>query len=266
MNPERIEHCIERLPPLSTAALKAVELLQRSAVDLAAVAQTLQRDPTLVARILRLANSPFYGCVSRVATVEKACLVLGTRTLHQVVMAAAVMTAMESKYKAESARRWRHATACAGVARQLAHGRHSDPLLVATAALLHDIGRILLGACMADEYERVAAAARADGVPIRDAERAAFGLDHGAVGSRVAEQWHLPAMLVRGIGRHHAPDDGEPDALVDIVHVANVLVHALDPDDEEEVVPLLSETAWNRLGLQIADAEKLFPEIARATG
>jgi len=198
--------------------------------------------------------------------VEKACLVLGTRTLHQVVMAAAVMAAMESKFRAASARRWRHATACAGVARRLAHNRHPDPMLVATAALLHDIGRILLGACMADEYERVAASARADGIPIRNAERAAFGVDHGAVGARVAEQWHLPAPLVHGIGRHHEPDAGDPDVLVDIVHVANILVHALDSDDEEEVVPVISEAAWSRLGLTIPDAEKLFPEIAQATG
>jgi putative nucleotidyltransferase with HDIG domain len=266
LNPERIEHCIERLPPLSPAALKAMALLERKAVDLTTVAHELDRDPALVARILRLANSPFYGCVSRVATVHKACLVLGTRTLHQVIMAAAVMATLEARFQVDSTRRWRHATATARAARLLAEGRHSDPELVATAALLHDLGRILLGACLADEYHDITAHARAAGVPIREAELEAFGVDHAVIGARVVEKWRLPSALTLAIGRHHTPDDGITDPLVDIVHVANVLAHALDQDDEEEVVPIVSEAAWNRLGLQIEIAENLFPEIAREIG
>jgi putative nucleotidyltransferase with HDIG domain len=260
---DRVDDCIERLPPLSPAALKALDLLNRGNVDLDAVVEALEKSPTLTARMLRLANSPFYGCVSRVGTVHKACLVLGTHTLRQVVMAAAVMATLEDHYQDESQRRWHHATAVARAARLLAIDRHPDPDFVATAALLHDFGRILLGTCAAEEYHAVSTRARTEGIPIRDAELAAFGTDHAAIGARVTAKWRLPAELTDAIARHHNPDDGAASPIVDLVHVANVLTHALDEDDEEEVVPILAETAWNRLGLRIDVVEKLFPEIER---
>jgi putative nucleotidyltransferase with HDIG domain len=262
---DRIEDCIQRLPPLSPAALKALDLLNRGSVDLDAVVGALEKSPTVTARMLRLANSPFYGCVSRVGTVHKACLVLGTRTLRQVVMAAAVMATIEDHYQDEANRRWRHATGAARAARLLALDRHPDPDLVATAALLHDFGRILLGACATEEYHAVTARARAEGIPIRDAELDAFGMDHAGIGARVTAKWRLPEPLTDAIARHHTPDDGPPSTIVDLVHVANVLAHAFDDDDEEEVVPILSVTAWNRLGLQFDAVNKLVPEIARET-
>ena len=255
--------CIERVPPLSPAAVEALAALRKDNADLGLLTQVVSSDPSLAARVLRLANSPFYGCMGRVGTVREAGMVLGSRTLYQVVMAAVVMNTVESHFQVDSGRRWRHAMTAARAAAGLAPGRHGEPELVSTGALLHDLGRIVLGACMREEFRRVLDVARAEGIELHVAEQRIFGFDHAAVGAGLARHWHLPEVLSDAIARHHTPDAGTASSLVDLVHVADVLAHALDEDDEGEVVPVLSPQAWGRLGLHMDVVAATFAAIAR---
>jgi putative nucleotidyltransferase with HDIG domain len=258
---KRIINYIERLPAISPMATECLAALSVADVHIGDVVRVLGRDPALAAHVLRLANSPFYGCASRVETVHQACLVLGTRTLRQTIQAAAVLSALDDGSHGAVMQRWKHAAASARAARALAAAAGLDPDVAATAGLLHDIGRILLGRCCAEEYRVLTVRARREMIPLRDAEFEVLGTDHAMIGGLLGARWHLPAAMTAAIAHHHAPDLDVPEPLVDAVHLANVLAHALDQDDEEEVVPLISEPAWQRLGLTSEKVTKMFPDI-----
>ena len=261
---ERIDECIARLRPISPLATQCLAVLSAPDVNIADVVKVLDRDPGLSAHLLKLANSPFYGCASQIATVHQACMVLGTRTLKQSITAAAVLSALDVGAHDAGMQRWRHAAATARAARGLAHRAALDPDVTATAGLLHDIGRILLGRCCTEQYRVLAQRARREAIPLLLAERDALATDHAVVGAAISTRWHLPAELVAAIAHHHDPDGAGSQPIVDVVHVANVLAHALDADDEEEVVPELSEAAWRRLGLDMDEIRRHFPDIASA--
>ncbi|MBI4694467.1 MAG: HDOD domain-containing protein [Gammaproteobacteria bacterium] len=261
---ERIAECIARLRPISPLATQCLAVLSTPDVNIADIVTVLERDPGLASHLLKLANSPFYGCASRISTVHQACMVLGTRTLKQSITAAAVLSALDGGGQDAGMQRWRHAAATACAARALAHRAALDPDVTATAGLLHDIGRILIGRCCTEQYRVVADRARREAIPLLVAERDALGTDHAAVGATISARWHMPPELVAAIASHHDPDGADPQPIVDVVHVANVLAHALDANDEEEVVPELSEAAWRRLGLDMDEVRRHFPDIASA--
>jgi HD-like signal output (HDOD) protein len=83
-----------------------------------------------------------------------------------------------------------------------------------------------------------------------DAERAVLGVDHVAVGLILALQWNFSDAIQDAIRGHHSPEDKDLNSLASIVHVANSIVHALDLSEvEDELVPPISQFAWDNLGL-----------------
>ena len=263
---------ISELPPLSPVVNELLELLNQPSVDYAALERSAVREPTLVARVLRLANSPFFGVSGQIATFREACLVLGSRSLRQVIMAISMMDTLAVDGKLLELRQvWLHALAVAAIARHLAPSQHIDPDYAFTAGLLHDIGKLALAAFFAGPYAQAMAHKRQSGCSLVDAEREQLGFDHGMAGEKLARKWHLPEDMALAIGRHHRPDDAE-NALVDLIHFADVLAHALEygmDEGEGEVVPRLHATVWNRLGWDWTRIGALLPSLdseARAAG
>ena len=96
---------------------------------------------------------------------------------------------------------------------------------------------------------------------MRDAELAALGLDHAALGAEVGQRWRFGAAVVDAMRLHHQPPDAPAASAIDVVHVADNIVHALDlVDDEDELVPTLDPGAWNRVGLGPSDCLAVFED------
>lgn len=257
---------INELPPLSPVVTTLLELLNQPSVDYAALERAAVREPTLVARVLRLANSPFFGVSGQIATFREACLVLGSRSLRQVIMAISVMDTLAVDTQLLELRQvWSHALAVAAIARHLAPLKRIDPDYAFTAGLLHDIGRLALAVFFAGPYAQAMAHKRENGCSLVDAERQCFGFDHGTAGEKLARKWHLPEELALAIGRHHRPDEAE-QLLVDLIHFADVLAHALEyglDEGEGEAVPRLHARVWNRLGWDWSYIGGLLPHLDR---
>lgn len=256
---------INELPPLSPVATELLELLNQPSVDYMALERAGVREPTLVARVLRLANSPFFGVSGLVATFREACLVLGSRSLRQVVLAMSVMDQLAVDTKLMELRRvWRHALAVAAIAHHLATLRKIDAEQAFTAGLLHDVGKLALAAFFSAPYAEVLASTQQHGCSLAEAEREHLGFDHGVVGGKLARKWHLPEPLVLAIGLHHHPDLEPSIPLVDLIHVADVLAHALEyGGDENDGVPFLATGAWERLGWDWITIGELLPALDR---
>lgn len=263
------------MPPLSTATLDArlgelpalapvtgqlLSMLEAAAVDIGAVERLIAHEPALAGRVLRLANSSFFGFSGRIGSLREACMLLGSRTVRQVVLAVAVMQQLQPDvHLLDAPRLWRHALVTGSIAARLAVLLGDDAEQAFTAGLLHDLGKLALAAYFPDEYRQVLQRHAADGGLLLAAEQTVLGCEHGTVGERLARKWHFPEALVLAVGRHHHPGG---DRLGDIVHLADVLAHALGHAAGAQIPPLQPE-AWARLGLSWRQLEALLPEMER---
>lgn len=224
-----LDQRLERLPPFPQAATRALEELGRDNVDFARLEQAVGSDPVLTARILRIANSPFYGLTRKIAAVKDACMLTGAPTLRNLIIASVAMRQFPTNQanQADHAAIWRHSAQCAAFAAELAQAVRHPRDVAFTAGLLHDIGKLALVSLFAGEGERI----REHGGTL-DAERAVLGTTHADIGARVAELWHLPLAIHEAIAAHHHPDPAKRVMLTDIVHIANALAHAMDDGAE----------------------------------
>lgn len=262
---QEIVDSVRQLPSLEPVINHLLASFEQSDIDVAHVAADIARDQALVARVLRLANSPFYGLASRVGSIKEAVLVLGFRNVRAAVVAIALTRCFIDRHVPgfDAREFWRHSTAVGIAARELARrcGRQED--VAFTCGVIHDIGVLVLMTIAPDEMARVLGYCRENGCMIREGERAVIGLDHAVVGGQLARKWGLPAELCDGIEMHHSPDDATADSLANIVHLADVVVRAMGlSGDESRIVPRVSDVALNRLGLSSGDLGVVMAAVA----
>lgn len=249
---EQLDREIERqLPALPAAVMEVLDLIDRGDVNLAALEQRISRDQTLAARILRLANSPFYGCSQQVASIRQACVVLGIHTIRNVVTAVGVLGRFPPVADAHFNRfaLWQHAIGTGVAARALARHCGRDQEAAFTAGLLHDIGKLVLDVCFPEPFAEALRRCEEEGGLLREAEAAVFGFDHAVVGGRVARRWRLPATIADAIELHHAPDRAHASPLADLVHVADIVCRGLEiGSGGDDLIPAVVPGALQRLG------------------
>lgn len=265
----RVMERVQQLPSLSPVLHEILHSFGNEDVDIATLVSKISRDQGLAARVLRVANSAFYGLSSHVGSIGEAVVVLGFHSVRSLVVAAGII----NQFPPAGARQfdrlafWRHAIGVGVCARVLAARLGQNAETAFTAGLLHDAGRLVLDAYFHAEFERVLAYREAADCSMLAAEQETLGMNHTTIGFETAKQWKFPADIQMAIRDHHHPDAGQPAVLTDIVHLANVLCHALEIGNAGyDLVPPLSAGAWQRLGLDWADCRALLPEIERRNG
>jgi putative nucleotidyltransferase with HDIG domain len=220
------------LPALPSIVLDLISSFGREDVDVTTLAEKMSRDQAMAAKILRLANSSFYGLPARVKTVKQAIVVLGFDSARAMAVAGNVIDRFGggARHHVDVARFWRHSIATALCARSLARHAGLDQDAAFIGGLLHDIGRLVLAISFPEQYARVAAECERDTISLSAAELRVLGVDHERAGQLLAEAWKFPPAIQRAIGQHHAPDAADLADIPGVVHMANALVHALDPN------------------------------------
>lgn len=262
---EDVEGAITALPGLPTVVLEVLRTIDTGHAEVSALQRLISKDQGLAARILQIANSPFYGMSGQINTVKEACVLLGINTLRHLTLACGVMDRFPADHDSDLDRRslWRHAVAVGIAARAVATHCRLDPDQAFTAGLLHDLGKLALDTCFPVQYAAVQRYRAAHDCGFTVAENTLLGFDHSNVGARLAARWRLPPVTCAAIGSHHAPDL-TPAPLTDLVHIADVLCRGLGVGDAgDSLVPPLSAAALQRLGLQWQQLEALFAEIER---
>jgi putative nucleotidyltransferase with HDIG domain len=151
--------------------------------------------------------------------------------------------------------------ATAVCARSLARRLRFNQDVAFTAGLLHDIGRLVLVSGHPQAYGEVLVWRTAHDSELLEAERAVLDLDHVEAGVALAAHWNFSDTMRQAIAYHHAPETPGAGFLAAIVHVANAVVHALDlTGEEDELVPVLSNVAWDAMGLNEDAYMDLFRE------
>lgn len=260
---------LDRLPALSKVVRDLINYLQRPEVDVGQVAYRIARDPALAAKLLRLANSSFYGLQRQVATIRDALTVLGLRATRTLITGAAVMTHFQTLGVAGYDQRafWLHSAGTALCARTLARELGTNMENSFTAGLLHDIGRLILATRFPEKYRNVMAyRAEHDCYPI-EAEQEVLGFNHTQIGAALAVRWKFPAEIAEAIANHHNPIDMSVNSLVDLVHLADVMAYVLEfSGNNDDLVPCLSDVAWNKLGISWMKFKRLLSEVDAQRG
>ncbi|MDO8466092.1 MAG: HDOD domain-containing protein [Gallionella sp.] len=264
------------LPDVFLRINQLVENPNSSSTD---IAKVVSQDPSFTVRLLRVANSPFYGFPSTIDTVSKAVSVIGTSQIRNLALSMSVAKTFAGlpNNLVSMDNFWHHSLYCALVARILARqARKCDPEAVFTAGLLHDIGELIIFNRLPEQAKEslLLVLDQVDDLPVYLAERQIIGFDHAQVGGELARQWGLPPLLEECIAYHHSVGEAQryPRETA-LVHLANILaqmaeVDTLEPSDVSPIDPL----AWKATGLdediielvvreaqeEIAEAEKLF--------
>lgn len=270
---------LRALPSLPTVVMELLQTMGRDDVDIHRLARGISHDQALAARTLRVANSPFYGMQGRIDTIAEAITVLGFVNVRSLVTTAGIAMAWPASGAAGFAPRifWRHSLGVASCAAALAPfaGLRADPLFL--AGLLHDIGRLVLVVTHPHAYAEILQQRAQTDCLLRDAERAVLGFDHAQIGSELCHHWRIPAPIAAAVERHHQVNPYAPKLpadMTDVVHVADVLAHALDlAGDPDALVPPPDGAALQRLNLDehalrpvLEQAERHFNSLANISG
>jgi len=217
-------------------------------------ATVLSSDPGLAARVLKVANSSFYGYRATIDSLPRAVMVIGMHGLRDIVWATSCVSTFASlpPRLVDMGSFWRHSVYTALVARLLgAKCRVQNKERLFLAGLLHDLGRLALYHVMPEEMAAVIGSATVVNEPAFLRERRILGFDHAAVGAELLAEWGLPKSIVEAVGFHHEPwlaTEGRKDA--SILHLATYMADCAGyHGTKETAVMAVDPSAWSVAGL-----------------
>jgi HD-like signal output (HDOD) protein len=248
------------LPTLPAVAAEVLRLTRDPKSTVKDIAALIAKDPPLTGRILKVANSAFYGLSQQVGSLSVACVLLGMKNITSIVTSVSILRAVRFEKDVGGFTReafWEHSGACGRACEILGKRLKLDVAAQAfVTGLIHDLGKTVLDAVFHEDFERVLKLAAAERLPFHEAERRVLGTDHAAIGSWLAETWKLPTEIAQAIAHHHGPPcDPKEMPLGAVLQLADAAVRGAGlgfagfapPPARENMSawPVLAGVAWN---------------------
>lgn len=226
---------INNLPTLPTVAMKLNKLLHDYESPMEDLLELMEKDQSLVMKIMRLVNSSFFGFKSKVNSLCHAVTLLGYRTVQNAVLTVSVIDQLKLQNKLNGFRIsqfWKHSVRAAVMCKYLAAKTRLAPQDNAFAAgLLHDIGKVILASYFPDDFVAILDAMQNQGLTFSQAEHQLGSCQHPAIGGYLAKRWMLPEVLVNAIQYHHAAGYRQNHSqLISLVAVSDSLVNLMEGD------------------------------------
>jgi putative nucleotidyltransferase with HDIG domain len=222
---------ILQLPALPAIAEEVVEMVENPRTSAAQLGRVISADQGLTSKVLKIANSAFYGFPKKISTVDFAIIVLGFDALREIVISISLVSALQKKDDTDFDTQgfWDHAIYTGAIARRLARDlgyRVTGEVFV--GGLLHDMGISILHQHFTSEYAKIVKLVVETEMTWLEAEKNVLGVSHAEMGGWLAERWNFPNTLVEAITKHHSPLEAkENPELVSIIHCADVLANRL---------------------------------------
>ncbi len=224
---ERILGAVSDLPPMPQAAHKAREVMANPNSSFKDLAIVFVTDQAIAGRVLKLANSAYYGLSKRVSSIQQASVVLGYKTLAELVTLAFTSRLMGETLKGyglNAGDLWKHSLAVALGARLIATKK--NPALsddVFAAGLIHDAGKLVLDKYILERRQAFEGCMANGHQNFLTAEKKILGVDHGEIASEVCQKWNIPEHLAVAIRYHHYPSRSQDNELAYILHIADII-------------------------------------------
>jgi HD-like signal output (HDOD) protein len=221
------------LPTFPSLYFQIVKEFRSEEPSLENVANIIAQDPSLTAKMLQAVNSAMFGLANRVSSPFDAVQYLGMSMVQSLAISAHVFSSFEKTslngFSADQL--WGHSMKSASLSRLIMRVEKSaaaDIEDACTAAMLHDIGKLMLADNLPELYHQALALGSQDNIPLHEAEREIFGATHAGAAAYLLGLWGLPATIVEAVAFHHTPGRSSLRAFSPLtaVHVADVLEHA----------------------------------------
>jgi HD-like signal output (HDOD) protein len=267
---ERVLAYVRKMPALPVTVSKVVEicnLKETSPVDLNKV---ISMDPVLMARVLKLINSAYYGLPQKVTSLVRAIIMLGINTVKNLALSTAVLDNLGNPEAFRSLNLqgfWRHSLSVGVLSKMIAKRCGVGPKEIEEyfiSGLLHDIGKIPINAVFPDRYLQLISTADRARTSLFRIERESFGFDHGIVGRSIGGSWNLGGYIQDCIEFHHTPEEysGEHQKILYIVSTANYFANLAEfgysGDRYPEAVP---EDVMNNLGISMGLLDEIEDDV-----
>ena len=276
---KKILRQLKDLPPMPQIVFKARSLLADPEAEMRDLSALLESDQAIATKVLKLANSAYYGLSGKVSSIRHASSMLGFNALGQLISmvgSSAVLGKTLMGYDLDSAGAWRHSLMAASASRILALRKNPELENDAFAAgLIHDVGKLVLDRHVHKRKEDFARLTEGGRNSMLVAEQHILGLDHAEIGFEVCKHWNIPESISIAIKHHHQPSQSEGDELAYIIFMANSIanmVKALEDtesmmaqmDGIEAHMYMIDDDALAFLGLSEEDVPTILGEARQA--
>jgi HD-like signal output (HDOD) protein len=231
INLDELLYRARKLPAFPETTVRLAQIVSNQSYDVESVASCVKYDQALTLKLLSAANSAAYAAEERVSTVYEAVLRLGSAQVLTIAVsreARSMFRVALPAYRLEEGELWKHsvATALAGEIASCYCDLASSPE-VFTTALLHDVGKLVMGHFIDHSTFRAISELRvSQRLSCIEAESRILGINHASLGGYIAENWNLPKSIVEGILYHHDPALGGKDICY-LVFLADCVAHRM---------------------------------------
>lgn len=258
------------LPTVPAVAQKVMKLMSDPNTNVSMICKSISSDQALTARILKISNSAFYGCLRTINSLQAATVIIGNNAIRSLVVAVSTKEVYKSFGLTEKMF-WEHSVGV-GIASQLlakaAKVSKTDDVFV--CGLMHDVGKVIMNNSNQELYVQVMEKTYNEGIPTIESEKEIFGFSHPEVGAMVVRKWNLTEELEKAILYHHnleqlANEDEFINILGSIVHLADRFCCRLGigtkaPDDSVEIK---GTSAGEHLGFSDDQIDELLSAVEK---
>ena len=228
-NIDDIINGIDTLKPIPPIAAQIMALAEDENSSMSDIADLIVHDPSITASLLKICNSAYFGVSRKVESVLDAITLLGLDQIVELVLLNGTAENFRDEpdgYGLGEGELWHHAVLSAHVAKILAesHGLADKKHLIFTAALLKDIGKIIMGRFVAFSYEKINILVNSKGYSFNEAEKEVIGMNHEELGALVGEKWRFGKKLIYIIRNHHMSEEScRDDVETALVYLADIV-------------------------------------------
>jgi putative nucleotidyltransferase with HDIG domain len=226
---KQILESVNNLPVLSEVVNRSIAMLNDSECSIRDLTDLISKDQSITAKIIKMANSAFYGYPRQIRTLSEAIVILGFRQIRTLLITASTSTHLNGTvegYMIAKGELWKHSYAVAYVAGLISKlSEKAKPDEAFTVGILHDIGKLILGNFLKGSYSEVVKLANKNKINFAIAEEKLLGIHHAEVGGRILEKWNFPEFMAFAVRKHHNPLESDDNkALIGIVNLADTWV------------------------------------------
>lgn len=270
----RIEQILETvtIPTLPSVVSRIKALLDDPNAGMPEIAEVVTQDASIAAKVLRMANSAYYGQTEQVVSIQRAAVVLGSSTLKNIVLQASLISQYEHLAASpdfDPAVVWKHAILTAQISQSVS--RSCRALLALdhdefyTCGLLHDVGKIVFLDGCGDDYINAVYKARLARMPLAVAEERTFGFSHAEIGAMIAAHWKLPRTVVTAIRLHHGDEESARDnPNIHVVRCADRIANVARGGESVDPDTVVPAAVRHRLGIAYESVRDALDAAIRA--